>query len=486
MKHPNPRLLIPIALLLALGGGGWYIETQRARQRSTLSGFFESQPTQVASRTGGRVARILVKEGDTVHVGQPLMELEATPAKQDTAAKQATAEQARQQLREVVNGPRPEDIRKQEEVVAEMTASLARLRNGPLPEDIRAAQARLRRAEAQYQKAQAGARPEEIAQARAAERAARAKLAQAERGLTPEEKAQAKARLDAAVAQETLARSDLERYRYLFDQGAISRQQWDQAQTSLRQAEASRQELEEAWSRAEEGTPAEEMEQARQSHQEAQAALDLVLAGSRREDIQAAAADVAEARQNLNLLLRGSRQEDIRAAEARLAQAHTALEELRAGSRKEQIAQAQAAAKSAQATAKSSESSVVEWTIRAPQDGIVERIPVAKGDLLGAGSTVLRLANPQDIWIRIFVPESGLTNVRAGSDAELKIDGISEPLAATVESVATQGEFTPANLQTPDERGKQVFGVRLRLKQPDPRVKAGMYATVKRIGPWQP
>jgi HlyD family secretion protein len=54
-----------------------------------------------------------------------------------------------------------------------------------------------------------------------------------------------------------------------------------------------------------------------------------------------------------------------------------------------------------------------------------------------------------------------------------------------VESIATRGEFTPANLQTPDERGKQVFGVRLRLKTTDKNVKAGMYSTVKRMGQWR-
>ena len=49
-----------------------------------------------------------------------------------------------------------------------------------------------------------------------------------------------------------------------------------------------------------------------------------------------------------------------------------------------------------------------------------------------------------------------------------------------------QRAITPANLQTPGERGKQVFAVRIRLKNPDPRVKAGMYATVARIGGWEP
>ncbi len=482
----NPRLLIPVTLLTVFGVGGWYVDSQRARQRSALSGFFESQPTQVASRIGGRISRILVKEGDSVHQGQVLMELDATPARNETAAKQAVAEQALQQLREVENGPRPEDIRRQEEAVKEAGANLVRLRNGPLPEEIAQAGARVQQAEAQYRKTLAGPRPQEIDQAQAVERTARAKLAQTERGLTPEEKAQAKARLDAALAQERLARSDAERYKTLYEQDAISRQQNDQAQSNLRQTEARRQEMEEAWKRAEAGPPGEEREQAQQSYRQAKAALDLVLAGSRSEDKAAAKAAVAETQQALKLALRGPRKEEIRAAEARLHQAQAVLSELKAGSRKEQIAQAKAAVKAAQATAAGAQANLVEQTVRSPQEGVVENIPVAAGDLVSPGASLLRLNNPEDIWVRVFVPETHLARVIVGNDAQLRLDGLAEPITAYVESIASRGEFTPANLQTPNERGKQVFAVRLRLKKPDPRVKAGMYATVIRIGEWKP
>lgn len=486
IRRTFPRLLIVLILLAAFGFGGWYVDAQRAKQRSVLSGFFESQPTQVSSRIGGRIARILVQEGDAVHAGQPLLTLEVAPAREDTLAKQETAEQARQQYREVVNGPRLEDIRKQEAAVAEMQADLARLRNGPLPEDIAQARARLREMDAQYRKALAGPRPQEVAEARAAERNAWARLAQAKRGLTPQEKAEAKARLDAAIAQERLARSDAERYQTLYAEDAISRQQLDQAEAALRQATANRQDLESAWQRAEEGTPPEEMEQAQAAWQQAKAALDLVLAGSRPEDIQAAAAQRQQAQQALQEVLRGSRVEDIRAAGARLAQAQETLAELRAGNRKEQIAQAQAAAKAAKATAQSSEANLIERTVRAPQDGIVESIPVSIGDLVTPNTTLLRLDNPNDIWVRVYVPEAQLARVTVGSEAALRIDGLAEPVAGVVESVAARGEFTPANLQTPDERGKQVFAVRLRLKHADPRVKAGMYTTVQQIGDWRP
>lgn len=485
MAHPNPRLLIPIVLVAALGIGGWYVDKQRARAHSTLSGFFESQPTQLASRIGGRVDRILVQEGDAVRAGQPMVILEADPQQAETEARQAQAEQARAQAQEVENGPRQEEIRKQEAVVREAEANLARMRHGARPEEINAARAKLHEAEALARRARTGPRPQEIEQAKAAEQVARAKLAQAERGLTPEEKAQARARMEAASSQEDLARKEAQRMEYLLKEGAISQQQYDRAQADLRAAEARRKEMAEALRRAEAGTPAEELEQARQAHRQTKAALDLLLAGTRREDIEAAVAEAEAARQNLQLLLRGTRPEEIAAGQARLAQAKAALDVLKAGSRKEEKAQAQAQAKAAAANARGARDNLEERTIRAPKEGNVERLLIAKGDLVAPGTPVIRMDDPNDLWLRVYVPEADLAKLTVGSTAELRVDGIKAPVPGVVESVASRGEFTPANLQTPDERGKQVFPVRLRLQKPDPRIKAGMYATVTRLGEWR-
>ena len=136
MAKPNPRALIPIALVAVLLAGGWYVERQRAQDRSTLSGFFESQPTQVASRIGGRVAAIKVREGDVVKAGDLLVVLETKPAAAETDAKEAQADQAQATAADVRNGPRPEEIRRQEAAVAEAAANLERLRNGARPEEI--------------------------------------------------------------------------------------------------------------------------------------------------------------------------------------------------------------------------------------------------------------------------------------------------------------------------------------------------------------
>jgi multidrug resistance efflux pump len=290
--------------------------------------------------------------------------------------------------------------------------------------------------------------------------------------------------LEAALAKERLAREDLLRAQRLYREGAISQQALDIATANFDSAQANRKADEEAYRRAQLGTPREELDQARQAYRQAKAALDLAQAGYRTEDIAAARAEVAAAEANLRLLLRGTRWEDIRAAKAKLRQAQATLTALRHGNREEAIAQARAAAKAAHLAASALTDNLKERILFAPKAGRIERILVAVGDLIAPGAAAVRLADPNDLWLRVYLPEADLAKVRPGDEAVLAVDGIAKPVAAYVESIATQGEFTPANLQTPQERGKQVFGLRLRLKQPDPRVKAGMYATVKRVGQW--
>jgi multidrug resistance efflux pump len=483
-KHlPQIMLVLVLAAFILVG---WQIDARRAEDRSVLSGFFETTPTEVSSRVEGRVQTIFVREGDPVKKGQILISLESGPEIDSARAKQADARQALAALREIEAGPRPEDIARQEAAVAAAQANLDLLLAGPRREDIAQARSRLAQMDAAYRKALAGPRPQEVAEARAAAGAAWAHYAQARRGLTPEEIAEAKARLDSARARDSVAKADADRYARLYAEDAVTAQQNDQEQANLLSADADENENQQAYQRAVEGTPKEELAEAWQAYKQAKSALDLVLAGSRQEDIAQAAAQRAQAQEALVELLHGSRPEDIRAGRARLAQETAYLNELEAGSRPEDIDQAKAAARAALQAARSADDAVVERTIRAPQDDVVQDIPVAVGDLVPAGAAVVRLVNRTDLWIRVYVPEAALSRLAAGDSAEIRVDGIPGTLPGNVENIASEGEFTPANLQSPDERGKQAFAVRLRLSSPDPRVKAGMYATVVRIANWTP
>lgn len=480
----NPKRLIPVVLLVAIIGGGYWLDQKRAAQASRLSGFFESQPTSVASRLPGRVLKILVKEGDFVKKGTPLLQLESKPEVADYAAKVSVAKQTQAALAEAVHGPRSEDIARQRAVVAEAEAYWRKVRSGNRPEEVQAGVQRYALAEANFQRVARGARPEEIAQARAAESAALERLKAAERGLTPEERSEVKARLDQALATEGLAVRDLGRYRELFSQGAISQQNLDKAQADFLAAHARSVEQQQAYERATRGTPPEELAEARASYRQAKAAADLVASGSRSEDISAARAQMNEAAESLKLLQKGSRIEDIMSAEARYRQAKATLDELIRGTRTEDIEQAQANAQSAENQAASAKATMSEWVVKAPFDGTVDRILVSEGDLLAARTSVIRMSDPKEIWLRVYVPEGQLSKIKIGDSVALMVDGIEADDPAKVESIATKGEFTPANLQTPEERAKQVFAVRIRLDPPDNRVKAGMGASIRRMGSW--
>ena len=383
-----------------------------------------------------------------------------------------------------------------------------------------AAQAQVRNAVAERQQRQAGV---ESAQAQVSATAAAVEMA--------------RANLVAAQAETERADKDAQRANELYDGGALSAQSRDKsrkdAKSARAQEEAARRAVEQALANrlkaqadtrnaqaqlagaaAQIAQAQAQFEAARESVNEARAGIDqsrarlkqaqsavleeranvdrrvreqLATGNSIRQasaTLESNRAALSSTQASLQKLESGSRAEDIAAQRARVVQARSALEVLRRGSRPEEIARLRAAYQSAEELSRKAKLTLREGKVRAPRDGIVDRIFVAPGDLVTTGTALIRISDPNDLWIRVYIPESNLSRVRVGDAAELQINGISEPVAAVVESVATTGEFTPANLQTSEERAKQVFGVRLRLKRVDDRVKPGMFAVTKRIGDW--
>lgn len=485
MRSPIARI-IPLLVIGSLVVAGVMLDRDRQAKRSVLSGTFESQPSQLAPKITGKVRRVLIHEGDVVKKGQPLVELDASDALLDLEASKKQADVAQAKLEEALAGSRAQEIARQRSAVDELKANYEKLVNGARPEEIASARARVQQAQQKYLETLRGPRPKEIEQARGAVAEAEARLRIARRGPNEQEKEQLQAVLDAANADLRLAQGDLERKKLLADEGALAQQEVRVYQNRLDNAFAKQTQAQRALERARLGSPVEEVRQANAQLQQAQDRLSLLLAGNRQEDVAMAKASLDEANENLKLLLAGTRNEDLDAAQAKLAQARASLNLLIDGTRKEQIAQASAAASSATAQAKAVEVRTNDRVVYAPTDGVVERVLIAVGDLVGPNSPVVQFSNPSDLWLRVYVPETNLAKISRGDKAQLAIDGIGEHVDAVVESISTQGEFTPVNLQTPEERGRQSFAVRIRLAAPDIRAKAGMAATVKSIGGWTP
>lgn len=481
MKRPPIAPLIAITLVAGLG---YYVDQKRRVEETKLSGFFESQPTDVVSRQSGKVKKILVQEGQTVEAGQALVELEADAAALNAVALNRAEQQAKANYEKAAKGNRPEDIARQAAVVTQARAALAKLMNGSRPEEIAQANERLRQAQSRLVKLQNGNRPEEVAQAKAIADQALARYQELVRGPTQEEKSQLEARLQQARAAEDQARSDAERYRALFGQGAASQQRMELAVSNYDQAKQRSKDAAEALRRSLLGNTNEVKEQARQAYLAAQAQYKVVAEGPRAEDIEAARQDVNVARETVLLVEKPSRAEDIAAAKGRLAAEEALLKELKAGSRTEDLKSAEAQYQAAQAQYQAAKVLLDERTIRAGRNGRVEALDLAVGDYVTPSRPVARIQGMEDLWLKVYVSESQLSKIKLGDTAQIKLDGVSQPIEGVVSFVSSSGEFTPANLQAPDERGRQVFAIKIRPKANGGQIHAGAYASVVKVGAW--
>ena len=101
------------------------------------------------------------------------------------------------------------------------------------------------------------------------------------------------------------------------------------------------------------------------------------------------------------------------------------------------------------------------------------------GDIVGAAQPVAEILSAEDLWVRVYVPEPQLGRVTLGQKVSVGIDSHPErTFSGTVVEIRDRGEYTPRNIQTPETRVDQVFGVKVVVER-TPEIKAGMAATVR-------
>jgi len=77
------------------------------------------------------------------------------------------------------------------------------------------------------------------------------------------------------------------------------------------------------------------------------------------------------------------------------------------------------------------------------------------------------------------VPESWLGHVRLEQQVWIQVDSFpGERFRGRVIFIAAEAEFTPRNVQTPEERSKQVFRIKLAIQEGPDRMRVGMAADV--------
>ena len=226
--------------------------------------------------------------------------------------------------------------------------------------------------------------------------------------------------------------------------------------------------------------------------------LARLLAGSRPEEIAETRADVASAQATLsNAEITWQRQQSLAAeqyvpkqsldnaaaalktARANLDHARQALILAIKGPRKEDIAAARHQLQADQAALSLARRELVDNKLYAPEDGVVQDRILEPGDMVSPQTPVFTLALDNPVWVRAYLPEKALGQVRLGMKATIDSDSFpGKSFSGWVGFISPTAEFTPKTVETTELRTELVYRVRVYACNPQHRLRLGMPVTV--------
>jgi HlyD family secretion protein len=223
--------------------------------------------------------------------------------------------------------------------------------------------------------------------------------------------------------------------------------------------------------------------------------LALIEAGSRPEDVKALRASLRAAASAEALAERTfgreqglsdkgiGRTADLDAAASAFTTARAKRQELeqtlaraRKGAREEEVEVAEAQAEAAEAAVKTSEARIARHVLASEHEGHVLEVHREEGEFVGVGTPIVTMADLERPYVDVFVPEGLIDDAALGAAATVRIDAVDAPFEGEVELVGRRTEFTPKFLFSDRERPNLVLRVRIRVHDPERRLRAGLPA----------
>ncbi|MBB5016773.1 HlyD family secretion protein [Chitinivorax tropicus] len=164
-------------------------------------------------------------------------------------------------------------------------------------------------------------------------------------------------------------------------------------------------------------------------------------------------------------------QADTAAARTGVIQAEQALQQARLGDARIAAKQAELNALAAQleqarAAQREIDSVLADLTLKAPAQGVVMSRIRDLGEMVAPGSPVFDIVDLDQLYLKVYVPENQIGKIKLGLPAQIYTDAFPDTAyPATLRYIASRAEFTPKEVQTPDERVKLVYAVKLHLNQ---------------------
>jgi HlyD family secretion protein len=248
------------------------------------------------------------------------------------------------------------------------------------------------------------------------------------------------------------------------------------------------------------------IQRAKAERDQATAMVGLLVAGSRPEDIQQAEAQTAAAvseRQAVERELAAARADEARfeqllrnragstkqrddavtrrelaeaklkAADDRIAAAKSVTDRLKSGARPQEVSGARARVGAISAQIEQLEHDRGEAVITAPTAGVVGSRLVEPGELVAPGTPIVVLVDLDHAYASVYVQEPDVPKVRIDQAATIVTDA-GDRLDGKVTFISPKAEFTPRNVQTPDERAKLVYKIKVSVDNRNGILKPGM------------
>ena len=95
--------------------------------------------------------------------------------------------------------------------------------------------------------------------------------------------------------------------------------------------------------------------------------------------------------------------------------------------------------------------------------GQVQDIYFRQGEYANAGVPVVSVLPPANVFVRFFVPEQAVANLKLGSQVHIGCDGCAPDLVGTIGFIAAQAEFTPPMIYSIGNRERLVFKAEARV-----------------------
>lgn len=137
------------------------------------------------------------------------------------------------------------------------------------------------------------------------------------------------------------------------------------------------------------------------------------------------------------------------------------------------------------AASKDAKKNLLDARVYAPDDGIIMTRVQEPGAVVEPSTPIYTMAKIKPIWVRVYIPESNLGNIRYGMKADILTDtldpktGERRLYTGWVGYISPIAEFTPKTVETTDLRTDLVYRVRIYIYQLDEYLRQGMPVTVR-------